>query len=575
MKAKRGIAWAMGFLALVWVFLHSSSHDSAATSIKVTAVGSNVFLSWPTGATGYSLQVRDTLDPTGLWHSVTGTPVIVGTENVVTRLATNYTQFFRLISAGPSPPVLSSLTAPSTLPLNATSLVTFAYADPDSDISALEVTLFSELGASTNTVPVSALKIKGPDGQLTLPLKARKFPFGTNLITLRLKDSGGRFSVPVDLAFAVVGESTGGTAPSVQVFSPVISYWNLPTGPSDRLQPAFALSYSDPDGDIERVRVNLTDPNGRQTGQEFLSGELRVTGTSGTVTNPVCTFRSTDEEGTYTVTATLIDRNGNISQPASAYLSVFALGGAEPLSVTSFSPTQGAAGAPVVLRGTGFDVVNPSKNLVTLYGRPVVVTGATSNTLSVIVPTGASSGRFSVRSENGVAFSTSAFTVPAAVTLSPATADVVVKGRQQFEAAIVSAPDFALAWSVNDIPGGDTTVGTISPGGVYVAPMDVPTNRVVTVSARLVANTNIVGQATINVLPPPLTPGAATVLSSSGGTVHSLEGRTSVTIPPPPFPATQLSLSPPGVPHTSHRPQASGPLAAPASRLMALPSGSR
>lgn len=69
------------------------------------------------------------------------------------------------------------------------------------------------------------------------------------------------------------------------------------------------------------------------------------------------------------------------------------------------------------------------------------------------------------------------------ITLSPATATVKTGATQQFTATVTGAANSAVTWSVNNIAGGNATMGTISATGLYTAPASVPTPNIVTVMA--------------------------------------------------------------------------------------------
>ncbi|MCL4524865.1 MAG: Ig-like domain-containing protein, partial [Acidobacteria bacterium] len=56
-------------------------------------------------------------------------------------------------------------------------------------------------------------------------------------------------------------------------------------------------------------------------------------------------------------------------------------------------------------------------------------------------------------------------------------------GTQQFTATVSNTTNAQVSWSVNDIPGGNSTVGTISPTGLYAAPGRLPAPTTVTVVA--------------------------------------------------------------------------------------------
>ena len=92
--------------------------------------------------------------------------------------------------------------------------------------------------------------------------------------------------------------------------------------------------------------------------------------------------------------------------------------------------------------------------------------------------------------------------LPITVTLNPTSASVVVGATRQFTAAVANTSNTAVTWSVNTIPGGDATVGTISSAGLYNAPAVVPSSAI-TVRATSVAAPTISGAASVTVQPPP------------------------------------------------------------------------
>ncbi len=70
-----------------------------------------------------------------------------------------------------------------------------------------------------------------------------------------------------------------------------------------------------------------------------------------------------------------------------------------------------------------------------------------------------------------------------AVSLSPTSASVQAGGAVQFTATVVTSFSTTIIWDVNDIQGGNSTVGTISSTGLYTAPATVPAPATVTVKA--------------------------------------------------------------------------------------------
>jgi hypothetical protein len=100
------------------------------------------------------------------------------------------------------------------------------------------------------------------------------------------------------------------------------------------------------------------------------------------------------------------------------------------------------------------------------------------------------------------------------VSVAPASVTVPLTSSQAFTANVAGTVNTAVNWSVNNIPGGDSIVGTISAGGVYVAPAAMPASSSVTIRANSAASPGTIGQATVNLLAPmtvTVTPPAATV----------------------------------------------------------------
>ena len=75
---------------------------------------------------------------------------------------------------------------------------------------------------------------------------------------------------------------------------------------------------------------------------------------------------------------------------------------------------------------------------------------------------------------------------------------IEVGASRQLTAYVPLSPN-TVTWTVNGIPGGDATVGTISPTGVYRAPAAVPQQNAVKVRATSTAYPTKYGEATMTV----------------------------------------------------------------------------
>ncbi len=97
------------------------------------------------------------------------------------------------------------------------------------------------------------------------------------------------------------------------------------------------------------------------------------------------------------------------------------------------------------------------------------------------------------------------------VTVTPANGSVVLGNQATFTATVTNTTDTAVSWSVNGVPGGNTTLGTISSAGVYTAPTDLPSPATVQITATshadatksATANVAVTSDITLNLTPNP------------------------------------------------------------------------
>jgi uncharacterized protein (DUF1800 family) len=108
------------------------------------------------------------------------------------------------------------------------------------------------------------------------------------------------------------------------------------------------------------------------------------------------------------------------------------------------------------------------------------------------------------------------------VTVTPSTATVTTSAPRQFTAAIAGSTNTGVTWSVNGMPGGNSSLGTISAAGLYTAPASVPSPAGVTIRATSAADGSAGGNASVTVQAPApapvtvaVTPSTATVAPSA------------------------------------------------------------
>ena len=85
------------------------------------------------------------------------------------------------------------------------------------------------------------------------------------------------------------------------------------------------------------------------------------------------------------------------------------------------------------------------------------------------------------------------------VSVSPTSATVQTSATQQFAATVTGSTNTLVNWQVNGVAGGNSTVGTITSGGLYAAPAAVPTPAAVSVTAVSQADTTKSASASVTV----------------------------------------------------------------------------
>jgi hypothetical protein len=90
--------------------------------------------------------------------------------------------------------------------------------------------------------------------------------------------------------------------------------------------------------------------------------------------------------------------------------------------------------------------------------------------------------------------------LPVTVTVTPGSAQPFAGSSVQFSAAVQNAPSSGVNWMVNSVAGGNGTVGSIDPTGLYTAPSAVPNPATVTVTAVLQTDSTKTGSASVTIL---------------------------------------------------------------------------
>lgn len=165
------------------------------------------------------------------------------------------------------------------------------------------------------------------------------------------------------------------------------------------------------------------------------------------------------------------------------------------LEVLGFSPLEGIPGTQVTIVGTGF---GGGVSAVAFNGTTAQIVSVNAPVVIVTVPDGATTGLITVTTPQGSTNTSQPFTLKG-IKVTPAVTSVNSSQTKQFSATIFPANvSQSVTWSVNDIDGGISTVGTISPTGLYTAPASGLFSSL-TVRARSVADPNLFEDAVVMV----------------------------------------------------------------------------
>ncbi|HAV61308.1 MAG TPA: hypothetical protein DCY13_02970, partial [Verrucomicrobiales bacterium] len=542
--------WLGAVGSWVIVLAGTAPVSAPAATLDIQRFGDQARVRWSTNDAAFRLQWSPVLPGGNDWLT---SPFIVSTNGDKFQLDQlspgNSARFYRLFQPGNSAPTLTLSNTPTVLTAGTRTNLNFSHADADGDLVLLEIVRIHGTTTNRSILPGSLIGLGGVAGSHTLSLDGRELPFGVHEWQLRLHDSLGNASPWAAFTLQVAGVAPGGTAPSLTLITTgEPASFTRPSGLLNRTRPPLPVTYSDPDGDLFRIRIRTIAPGSVTNVIEESASALGMTGTGGTVRIPFFTFVSSNLLGSYTVELTGIDRNGNVGAPTSRTVQLSSFSFAAPgLAVSGFSPSSGPAGTPVILIGSSFDPV-PSNNVVELNGLNVPVHAVTNSSfgLLVTIPQGAETGPFIVRRPPGVAAITSTmFVVPPSVkvvtTSDPGTNEfteafsVRPGGRMQLGVEVVplsQGGDRSVDWQVEGIAGGNSTVGTVSTSGLFTAPSVPPAGGKVTVRAALRSSPSVSGSLDIEVVAVEPLPGEPMLIQPAvGGVVHAKDWRASVVIP--------------------------------------------
>jgi uncharacterized protein (DUF1800 family) len=203
-----------------------------------------------------------------------------------------------------------------------------------------------------------------------------------------------------------------------------------------------------------------------------------------------------------TVTATSVADNTSSGNAA------ITLGNPVPV-LTSAIPTEMVVGIKFLLTITGSGFMNGS--VVNFGTQPLTTTFVSPTELTATgTATAAQVGNVNITVTNPNPGSATSAPILAevvassniVVTLSPKTVTIGAGNTTQFQATVTGSTDNQVTWSVNNIPYGNPTVGTVDSNGNYTAPVNIVGLGSVTVTATSVVDTTKSGSAVVTLSNP-------------------------------------------------------------------------
>ena len=107
--------------------------------------------------------------------------------------------------------------------------------------------------------------------------------------------------------------------------------------------------------------------------------------------------------------------------------------------------------------------------------------------------------------------------LPVAVTIAPATAQVVTGAHQQFTATVLNSTNNTVTWSLSGAGCSGSACGVITSAGLYTAPTVIPNPALISITATSSADPTKTGTASVTIVAPvavTISPSAATVTTS-------------------------------------------------------------
>jgi hypothetical protein len=311
---------------------------------------------------------------------------------------------------------------------------------------------------------------------------------------------------------------------------------------SEEFVQTLAFEFEDPDADAALLNVVLTGP----AGEVSRHSEAMPAGQPAGSGSRQFTIDSSFPAGPYEIQLELTDAMQNSS---GVHRAAFSVDPAAPrfLDITGLEPSSGAPGDRIRILGLGFAAGLPSEHRVQFPGAAgAPVLSVTPTEIEVLVPPGALAGPVTLQASSARVLSPVPFVIRPTMAITPATSRLLTGQTLAF--AIVESGARSSEVSCTLIgrasPGPELGQLTMVPGGFgYVAPSSVPPDNPISVRCESQGDPGVYAVAQIEITAPVAPPGQARIEASRGGSVESVDGTVSLSVPPGALPAdTTISV---------------------------------
>jgi len=378
--------------------------------------------------------------------------------------------------------------------------------------------------AAGSGAPASITSLSPTSGAVGTPVTITGTNFGTSQGTSTVTFNGISATPTSWSATSIVvpvpsGATTGNVVVTVSgAASNGVAFTVLPTPSITSLNPTTGTAGSS---------VTITGTNfGTTQGTSTVTFNGTVgTPTSWNATTIVVPVPSGATTGNVVVTVSGVASNGV----------TFTVTAAPPPTITGFSPASASAGAAITVTGTNF-TANGAIPQATLNQQgggtiPASVSGASSTSLSFVIPTGAATGPVTVTANGQSAVSSGTLTITAAnsftLTATPSTATLLPGQTTTYQVSLASTNGFTqlAGLAVSGVPAGVTASfqpSQITAGQFSILTLAAPANQSPSATQLTITATAVMQGITQN-------PSANVTLSVQGLSGVTFAGRVAVT----------------------------------------------